>query len=239
MSDEFPYLTGLADEDLIKLYGACAQELENRNKLALCKKELRKIIHSQRAQDFHTPESLLKFDRGKIRRHPKQSILINFLQEDWSSLFDSGNMDSERKYYVYYHTDPSKPNMRFSRDGESVVFTGRPFYVGKGCGNRYKSKLRNRSHLSVITRLKEEERVSEDEIFHIFKDGLTELEAFELEAKLVTFFGCRSEVKRNKTHFHGMKGGLLINTDPCRRPDCVENMIASGFSGERKNGGLY
>jgi hypothetical protein len=219
---KYPLITPLPDEDLLTLYGECAKELKNRGLLAATQKQLKRIISSLKTQEYNTTEV---FSRGKIKRTLSHSILIDFLDEDWSYLFSGSSYDKEKKYYVYYHTDPTLPNMRMRKGDKSVEFYGRPFYVGKGTGERYKSKKRGRGHLSIIKNLTTDQGISSDRVFRIFKDGLDEIEALELEAKLITFFGCRSEVSRGKTHFHGIKGGLLVNSDPAARPECVDKMI--------------
>jgi len=213
-------VSALDDTDLITLYGCCAKVLHERGLLAVTRKELKRIIHSQKHQEYLTP---VIYDRGKVKRTPHFSILIDFLSEDWSHLFP-GDYDDELKYYVYYHTDPSMPNTRLRKGDDCVDFCGRPFYIGKGVGERYKSKKRSRSHLSIINSIKNK-GIQESRIYHIFKYGLSEGDALELEAKLITFFGCSSELDRNRAHFHGMKGGILINSDPAKRPACVERMI--------------
>ena len=81
-----------------------------------------------------------------------------------------------------------------------------------------------RSHLSVIDFL-ESSGYLEDQIFHIFAGGLTEKEALIIESKLITFFGCSSEIDPTRTHFHGLRGGLLVNSDISVRPKCVDKMI--------------
>jgi len=229
MNEEFEkqylQMSALSDRDVLLVYGISAKILSDRDQLALCKKELTRIIKSQKRARatcvFKTPPVFK--DRGKTRRLAGDSILLEFLKEDWGYLF-TGNYDNDRKYYVYYHSNPEKGNARFKRKGEFIDFNGRPFYVGKGTGNRYKSKTRSRSHLAVINKVIESGKEDKD-IFHIFKDGLAEVEALELEAKLITFFGVAAELDQSKTHFHGTKGGWLVNSDPACRPEDVSRMM--------------
>jgi hypothetical protein len=218
IQERYSFIAGLPDEDVVSIYGNCAKILHERGKLALCKKTLRRLTSSQTTLNFDTPSH----NRGKVKRTSTHSVLIDFLREDWSYLFE-GDYDEEAKYYVYYHSDPSKTNMRFRKDGESVVFNGRPFYVGKGTGDRYKNLNRSRSHLHIVNKIRTEH--PNTEIFHIFRENLTELEALELEAKLITFFGCSIELERKRAHFTGIGGGILINTDPAKRPLDVDRMM--------------
>jgi len=215
----------LDDTSVITIYAVSAKVLLERGMLATTRDELRKIkketSHKNSINNYKTPTDYTK--RGKIRRHSKNSILLDFLDEDWGFLF-TGTYDESRDYYVYYHTDLSKGTSRFKKDGKTIDFFGRPFYVGKGKGDRYKNKKRSRSHISVINELIDR-GLKESDIFHIFRGGLTEKEAFELEAKLITFFGCDSELDSKKAHFHGMKGGWLINADPASRPSDVDKMM--------------
>jgi hypothetical protein len=221
---KYPFLSSISDDDLITIYGESAKCLRSRGLLASSKKELRRIISSKSYQNCDTP---VEFSRGKVKKLLSHSILVDFLSEDWSYLFSNKhNYDKRKDYYVYYHSDPRMPNMRLRKGDVSVDFRGRPFYVGKGKGDRYKSKKRGRDHLSIIKNLTVNNGIDESRIFHIFRDGLTELEAIELEAKLITFFGCQSEISRNRAHFHGIKGGLLVNSDPSVRPECVSKMIS-------------
>ena len=222
MVNKYPFLSSLPDEELVSIYAEAAKSLKDRGLLATTKRELRRITSSKKPQVFNTP---LEFNRGKVKRMASHSILLDFISEDWSSLFDKHGLCESKCFYVYYHTDPTLANMRFRKGDKHVDFVGRPFYVGKGTGDRFRSKKRGRDHLSVIKSLTESRGIAEDRIFHIFRDGLTEIEALELEAKLITFFGCQSELSRSKAHFHGIKGGLLVNSDIARRPMCVEAMI--------------
>lgn len=220
ISNTFDQLSLLSNEDLITVYGTSAKIMNERGLLALCGKELKRIVNAQRSQEYSTPPI---FERGKVKRIPTHSVLIDFLNEDWSYLF-TGEYDESEDYYVYYHTDCRKPNTRLRKGEKTITFNGRPFYIGKGKGDRYKSKQRSRSHLSIIKNITAT-GIDEQSIYNIFQSGLSESKALELEAKLITFFGCSSELDRKKAHFHGMKGGLLINNDPAKRPDDVSRMM--------------
>ena len=84
-------------------------------------------------------------------------------------------------FYVYLLLDPRRDYL--------------PFYVGKGKGNRAHHHLRYESHAkinrfkkAVIDKIKEANR---DVKIKIWKDGLSEEEAFNLEKDLIQRFGRR------------------------------------------------
>ena len=218
---QYEQISMMDDESIITLYAASAKVLYDRGKLALTKKTLQKILGQKNPTNINSPSEFTS--RGKVKRISNHSVLLDFLEEDWGYLF-SDDLDQTPRYYVYYHSANNRGDMKFSKGDRSVIFNGRPFYIGKGTGDRFKSKMRSRSHLSVINSIIKSGGKEED-IFHIFKDGLTEKKAFELEAKLITFFGSSSELDTKRAHFHGMKGGLLINADPAVRPDCVTRLM--------------
>jgi hypothetical protein len=91
-------------------------------------------------------------------------------------------------YYVYAYLDPLVPG-NFNIDGISVNF--QPLYIGKGKGNRYKDhlKITNVKNKIFENKLKywKQHAISEEII--IVKDNLAEIEAFNLEIKLIAEFG--------------------------------------------------
>ena len=72
-------------------------------------------------------------------------------------------------FYVYLHKRPD----------------GRTFYIGKGTGNRARKLLRknNPHHHNIVSKYGKENILIE-----IFKDGLSEKEAFDLEVALISSF---------------------------------------------------
>lgn len=218
---QYEQISLLDDKSVISLYAATAKVLFDRDMLALTKETLQKIIKEKRTVNHLSPSQFT--GRGKVKRVSNQSVLLDFIKEDWGYLF-TGEYDETPRYYVYYHSSKNRGDMKFSSGDESIVFNGRPFYIGKGTGNRFKSKKRSKSHLSIINTIKSE-GTKEKDIFNIFEDHLTEKQALALEAKLITFFGTSAELDTKRAHFHGMKGGLLINADPTIRPDCVSALM--------------
>lgn len=217
-------LDALSDVDLCRVFLAARKLLKKRRLL----ERVQRVISNQvdTAHVFSPDKKIIRqehtFARGKLNRNKNQSFLFDMLDDDWGHLFTE-KYDEERKYYVYYHAYPNVEKTIFSNGEEKITFVGKPFYVGKGCGNRYKSRARSRSHLSVIKRI--ELDYGAEGIFHIFKDGLTEKEALELEAKLITFFGCEAEISKKSVHIHGFQGGWLLNSDPAVRPEYMNKLI--------------
>ena len=136
--------------------------------------------------------------------------LDELLKQDWSHLFSDG--DSECKYYVYMHYEPSGKDIRFVSPNCSIKINGRPFYVGKGAGNRAYDMNRNQGHGEILRQLLKGGSAPQ-EIVHICKDGLSEARALELESKLIYFFGTRYQKGRR---------GLLVNLDIPPRPEMAE-----------------
>lgn len=138
----------------------------------------------------------------------------NLISQDWNYLF-CGEYDSEEKYYVYIHYDPRFIDGPATRPNH---LNGTPFYVGKGTGSRYSSKTRSKPHRDLIKEISGF-GFCMDDIAKIYKDGLSERDALILESKLITYYGCRSELGRlNSAYMNGLKRGLLMNSDTGVRP---------------------
>lgn len=213
----------LNNEDLTLVYAASRKILKKRKILDRVHQAISKNMPETLDRNLRPVLQTKKSKKVMPNYTSKtESILFNFLSEDWSDLL-TGEYDEKKVYYVYYHSDPAFKETVFVHGDDKIVFSGKPFYVGKGVGNRYLSKTRSKSHLSCLNKI--EEVYPKEEIYHIFKDGLTEKEALEMEAKLINFFGCKSELSDINTHFHGFRGGFLINADTAIRPQYVSDLV--------------
>jgi len=129
---------------------------------------------------------------------PYLKPLIN---QDWSHIFFG--MDSNPIYYVYAHIDPRKKS--FSVDDVcGGRFDGEPFYIGKGSGNRAFDLKRNQGHGKLIKSILDDGFPTSSLVRIVF-NGLTESKAFELESKLILFFGTIYQANR--------KQGILYNLE--------------------------
>jgi DNA-binding transcriptional ArsR family regulator len=100
----------------------------------------------------------------------------------------------KKKYYVYVYLDPRKEG-RF-RYGD-YDFDYEPFYVGKGCGNRYLKHLTenekdtaNTFKFRVIEKIKSTNRLP---IIIKVENELNEGEAYKIEAQLIRVIGRRCD----------------------------------------------
>lgn len=131
------------------------------------------------------------------------------LAQDWSDVFPDSGGDS--KFYVYAHVDP-RQKVFVADTSSGGNYGGKPFYVGKGTGSRAHDLKRNQGHGTRIRQIISEGFDAED-IVKILFDNLTESKAFEIESKLIYFFGTLYEEKR--------KNGWLLNLEVPKTPDFV------------------
>jgi hypothetical protein len=95
-------------------------------------------------------------------------------------------------FYVYIH---------------KLATDGKPFYVGKGSGKRAWSKQRNQFWKNVANK--------HGFSVEIVKDGLTEIEAYELEAKLVSEYG-RDNLTNLSDGGYGSASGRVVGENEKR-----------------------
>lgn len=211
-------LSKLPTESLTDLKSAITKELKLRNRAAKLKNSIAdlKPINplsgdgpKQKAKDVMLKNSgaLLSLRdshqpfKGRLRYY---SSLIN---QDWSSVYPS-NSDSGC-FYVYAHIDPGTTYFSFTAD-YGGIFIGNPFYIGKGCGDRAHNLKRNQGHGKHIKKLLDDGWEQKD-LVHIIFNGLSEQKAYELESKLIYFFG--------SIYQRGKKSGVLLNLDIPKTPE--------------------
>lgn len=126
----------------------------------------------------------------------------NIINTDISKLYANLELDESPVYYVYAHCDPTK-KIALKKEGRSTFaatlgMSNRPFYIGKGAGNRAYDLNRNESHRKVRQKIK---TFNQDIDVKILRHSLSEKAALMLEAKLIDIFGTLAQ------------GGSLVNLD--------------------------
>jgi len=154
----------------------------------------------------------LPLSHGSKNMNVAGQYLPALMKQNWAHLFSSRAYSPERKFYVYAHLNPEGPVMRLA-DAAGGVYGGRPFYVGKGCGDRAFDLKRNQGHGKMLEKLTK--RWAKDDIVKIIFTDLTEAEAYEAESKLIFFFGT----------VYGYKKGFLYNLDVPPTPVFQGTMI--------------
>lgn len=218
-------LQHLSDESLERLRKDLSGELSRRGK------EKAKWTRYKKSKDTfieqHPPPELWVEQNSagiyaiphinKMAPNTRTAYLIPLLRQNWKPAF-SGLFDLEPKYYVYAHVDPSKKRFPAHKEAGGI-YPGRPFYIGKGCGNRAYDLKRNQGHGKILRRVLQAD-YSSDQIVHIVRDGLSEIEALELESKLVYFFGIIYDTLSGRK-----PSGWLVNLDIPTRPFFEREMI--------------
>lgn len=120
--------------------------------------------------------------------------LDDLINQDWSSVYEKD--DGVGEFYVYAHLDP-RERAFVSESKHGGVWIGRPFYVGKGCKNRAWDLKRNQGHGITIKQI-DSAGFSGDSIVKIIYKNLSESKAYELESKLIYFFGLTYDKTRKE-----------------------------------------
>ena len=95
----------------------------------------------------------------------------------------------DKKYYTYVYLDPRKVGHYVYGDYE---FNNEPFYIGKGCGDRFKEHLRESSLKIKSHKNRKINKILSmglEPIIIIVSENIFESDAFELEKKLIKIIG--------------------------------------------------
>lgn len=193
-------LTSISYDELRKIYKQIGLEIQKRkieNKNYI---ENGSCVTSQLISKFFKNKKVV-YNIGSI------NLLKNIMEEDWSKLFPITE-NIEKKYNVYLHCDPFTIKQVTNFKG-ILPLTGIPFYVGKGTDNRLQSFSRNNIHKEMFNSLINKGCKKEEILCVPFKN-LMENEAFELESKLIFFFGLIIDNRR--------RNGVLVNLDKPKTP---------------------
>lgn len=137
------------------------------------------------------------------------------ITQDWSHLYPRKTEFGD--YYVYAHIDPTRAHFSPGK-GFGGTYGGTPFYIGKGIGDRAYDLKRNQGHGREIKNLLDL-NYTQDRIVKIVFDGLSENRAYELEAKLIYFFGTVYQKNRSKS--------TLLNLDIPKIPEYRMEMVTA------------
>lgn len=214
-------LACLVDLDLYELRKAIDREIKKRR---LTLKKAKYYAHGSfskkpNPEEIQIPNGLI-FEKNSsslmalpnLRRKPgsRSAYLPALMAQDWSHIYPQN--DDDNRYCVYAHVDP---RVRFRMNIGDTNFTGRPFYIGKGTGNRPHDLKRNQGHGKAIKSVLSA-GYKPDQIVNILFNNLTETKAFEIESKLIYFFGTVYQEDR--------KFGILQNLDIPKTPEFTGEM---------------
>jgi hypothetical protein len=105
----------------------------------------------------------------------------------------TGEVAKILKSYVYVYIDPRN---------------GKPFYIGKGKGNRLFSHLRDRSDIKKVARIAEIRRSGKEPRIEILRYGLSDLEAHLVEAASIDLIGKAKLTNRMSGYHEGSFGRI-------------------------------
>ena len=130
--------------------------------------------------------------------------------------------NKNNKYYVYIYLDPRK-NGNYNYD--EYHFEYEPFYVGKGCGDRYKQHLynsRSETNKQKYIRIKQIKEEYGKPVILKIQDNMLQKDAIELEIKIINLIGT---LKNN---------GILLNIiDKIGYPVSRKGRIVSEITRQR------
>lgn len=169
-------------------------------------KSFNKSIHD------HNSSGLYSLRAVQQKYSTRMQYLPSLIDQDWAQLFPRSSEYGD--FYVYVHIEPGKRAFSLS-EKYGGVFLGRPFYVGKGSGDRAYNLKRNQGHGKKLKKVLSDGWKPE-QIVHVAFDGLSENRALEIESKLIYFFG--------GIYDRGEKSGILFNLDIPKIPDFIGEM---------------
>lgn len=108
----------------------------------------------------------------------------------------SRNSIEALKYYVYVYSDPD---------------TKKPFYVGKGKGNRVFSHLNNNSESEKAQKINEILEKGKKPIIEILAHGLDEETALKVEAAAIDLIGIKNLTNRQRGHESSSYGKIEVS----------------------------
>ena len=222
--DEFQ-LRHLTTDDLLLLKQNVAKEIHIRKRKQLVEDRIDYVnkISIDGFDDIRIlHQEVTKFNRTNLLNIPSfrtsdahnyKKYLDDLINQDWSSIYPCDENMGE--FYVYAHVDPRERSF-VSEEIHGGNFGGKPFYIGKGSKNRAWEMKRNQGHGIVIKQIIEAGFPAEQIVKVIYKN-LSEQKAFELESKLIYFFGLTYDKNR--------KSGWLLNLDIPKMPELTGSMI--------------
>jgi len=214
-------LEALHTKDLTALKNQISAVLNSRKKEEKYRRKL-KLAREHEGFTLETDEEIMKQNSSGLFSIPKyyaskhtakEIYLPSLINQNWSGIYKDGGSNDE--FYVYAHVDPSSKQFT-TRPMCGGNYGGTPFYIGKGSGDRAHDLKRNQGHGKKITELIKK-GVSKDLIPYIIFSGLSESKAYELESKLIYFFG----TIYNK---ESSKHGVLLNLDIPKTPNFISEM---------------
>lgn len=100
-------------------------------------------------------------------------------------------MIEDTNYYVYIYLDPRKPGLYKC---DEIFLSHKPFYIGKGkndrCFDHLKEKNAKNTHKKRV--LNKIFNSKQSPIIFIYKQNISQLDAFDLEKNLINFFSIKT-----------------------------------------------